>query len=170
MTSKKTKKQIRREKKIPVFQTHPFIEFLAEDSARAGSLRVVLNFTEEIKHSKETYDTFFEILPRYAQYTRNIYIGMVYRYSNGGEFTCKEARRRILAKVVKQINENFEPVSLHFVLHLCYISLENIISGCEIYGLKFPGWTFDILVDEVQHVEQGSFVDRYLRKEYEKGA
>ncbi|QSZ35025.1 hypothetical protein DSL72_007887 [Monilinia vaccinii-corymbosi] len=163
-------KRYQRQGRILAIPTHPFIQFttryFAGNSVLHGYLRVMLNFTTDTWPSHDIFTSLFEILPEYAPYSTNVYIGMVFKEECGNGPTGNDARRSVLAKVVEQMNEHFDFVKLHFVLHLRYFSFDHIIPACAIYGLHFQQWTFDILTDDVSHIAHDSVVDRYLRGKY----
>ncbi|KAI9646621.1 hypothetical protein NHQ30_004617 [Ciborinia camelliae] len=156
-------KQRLRTQKIAAIPAHQFIEYVT----RNQSLRIMLDFaTETTISQKETiFNSFFEILPQYAKHVSVVYIGVLFIRRDQDDLIHNGARRDILEMVVEELN-NFKLSELRFVLHLHYLTFEQISPVNAIYGLKFQSWKFDILTDDVVHVKHGCMIDRLLSSRY----
>ncbi|ESZ99401.1 hypothetical protein SBOR_0163 [Sclerotinia borealis F-4128] len=140
---------------------HQFIDYDAGKSA----LRIMLDFANvySLSGKEIIYDNLIKILPKHANHTSTVYLGLVFEPRHTDYSAYNESRRGILERVVEEINKFQHLVEVHFVLHLHYLVFDQIRPASAIYGLNFQSWTFDILTDDVAHIEHDSAIDRLLK-------
>ncbi|APA07923.1 predicted protein [Sclerotinia sclerotiorum 1980 UF-70] len=143
---------------------HQLLEF----DTKKKFLRITLDFMNDI--SPTVFESLIKTLPNYRHRVTSITIRMVFKPKDKDDLNHTKARREILEDVVHQINNFTRMAILCFVLNLDYLSLSQIEPASAIYGLNFKSWTFDILTDDVEHVQHNSAIDVSLRAHFERNA
>ncbi|KAF7874846.1 hypothetical protein EAF04_002020 [Stromatinia cepivora] len=141
---------------------------LLEYSASKRFLRITLDFMNNI--SPRIFDSLIETLPNYRQRVSRIHIRVIFKSRDKDDLNHTYARRKILENVVDQLNRFNRLDEVRFVLNLDYLILNQIEPASAIYGLDFQSWTFDILTDDVEHIQHDSAIDRLLRAQFERNA
>ncbi|KAF7941086.1 hypothetical protein BELL_0032g00210 [Botrytis elliptica] len=134
-------------------------------AASPADLSIDLDFCtpRSVAEEKETFNELFKIIPQYADETNIIQLRMV--FSNALNDTEGVNRRDILARVVEIINGFPHIKEITFSIDINHYDWKQVSSASAIYGLKFPGWTFNMEVEnrEVQQILFNSRIDRQLR-------
>ncbi|CAD6439870.1 59bdf517-55f5-45be-9176-60de109e2c04 [Sclerotinia trifoliorum] len=141
---------------------------LLEYNSKEKFLRITLDFMNDV--SPIFFDRLIETLPNYRNRVTSITIRVIFKPKDKDDLNHTMTRHGILEDVVDKLN-NFQRLArVRFVLNLDYLSLSQIESASAIYGLNFRSWTFDILTDDVEHVQHDSAIDILLRAHFGRNA
>ncbi|KAJ8064784.1 hypothetical protein OCU04_007094 [Sclerotinia nivalis] len=141
---------------------------LLEYNASKRFLRITLDFMNDI--SPRIFESLIETLPYYRKRVSSVHIRVIFKSRDKDDLNHTHARREILKNVVDQLNRFNRLEEVRFVLNLDYLILNQIEPASAIYGLNFQSWTFDILTDDVEHVQHDSAIDRLLRAQFERNS